>query len=93
MCRVIAMTINQMVDIITGHTHLDIESRPNGGLPGTMEKRVLDWALVTLNHAMLGNIRGRSRWCKSADLDSEFLREGWEEGTRRLFSLYLVFRG
>lgn len=95
MRRIIAMatitlTINQTVDSTTGHTHLGIESKPNGGLPGTMEKRVLDWAPVTLNHAMLGNIRGRSKWCKLADLESEFLREGWEEGTEEVMHFYTV---
>ncbi|KAE9365419.1 hypothetical protein N431DRAFT_430924 [Stipitochalara longipes BDJ] len=84
----ITLTITQTVDSTTGNTQLDIESKPNGGLPGTMEKRVLDWAPVTLNHALLGNIRGRSRWCKLSDLDAPFLRDGWEEGTDEVIHFY-----
>jgi hypothetical protein len=84
----ITLTINQTINSTTGDTLLDIESKPNGGLPSSMEKRILNWTPVTLNHAMLGNIRGRSRWCKLSDLSSAYLREGWEEGTEDMIHFY-----
>lgn len=84
----ITLTITQTVNSTTDNTQLDIESKPNGGLPGTLEKRVLDWVPVALTHALLGRIRGRSRWCRLAELDSVFLREGWEEGTQEVIHFY-----
>ncbi|KAM3445572.1 hypothetical protein NHJ13734_000273 [Beauveria thailandica] len=65
----------------SGNVLLDIENKPSGGMPGAVEKRVLNWEPVELNHTLFGNIRGRSRVVRVGELDDEWLRGGWEEGT------------
>ncbi|KAJ5239496.1 hypothetical protein N7468_004115 [Penicillium chermesinum] len=79
----VTLVINQRKDE-NGNILLDIENKPSGGLPVTQEKRVLDWKPVELHHGLLGNIRGRSRICKLADLDDDYLRQGWEDGTEEV---------
>ncbi|KAJ5192814.1 hypothetical protein N7449_008956 [Penicillium cf. viridicatum] len=79
----VTLTINQRKDE-NSNILLDIENKPSGGLPTTQEKRVLNWEPVELNHGLLGNIRGRSRICKLADLDDDYLRQGWEDGTEEV---------
>ncbi|KAJ5992497.1 hypothetical protein N7451_008221 [Penicillium sp. IBT 35674x] len=79
----VTLTINQRKDE-NGNILLDIENKPSGGLPATQEKRVLNWKPVELNHGLFGNIRGRSRICKLADLDDNYLRQGWEDGTEEV---------
>ncbi|CAI7632645.1 hypothetical protein PCG10_006809 [Penicillium crustosum] len=79
----VTLTIDQRKDE-NGNTLLDIENKPSGGLPATQEKRVLNWQPVELNHGLFGNIRGRSRICKLADLEDDYLRQGWEDGTEEV---------
>ncbi|KAJ5913040.1 hypothetical protein N7504_001923 [Penicillium tannophilum] len=79
----VTLVINQRKDE-NGDILLDIENKPGGGLPTTQEKRVLNWKPVELNHGLFGNIRGRSRICKLADLDDDYLRQGWEDGTEEV---------
>ncbi|RAK88589.1 hypothetical protein BO79DRAFT_255251 [Aspergillus costaricaensis CBS 115574] len=79
----VTLNISQSTDE-AGNIHLDIENKPSGGLPATQEKRVLNWEPVELTHGLFGNIRGRSRICKLADLDDDYLRQGWEDGTEEV---------
>ncbi|KOS45920.1 hypothetical protein ACN38_g3111 [Penicillium nordicum] len=79
----VTLTIDQRKDE-NGEILLDIENKPSGSLPATQEKRVLNWKPVELNHGLFGNIRGRSRICKLADLDDDYLRHGWEDGTEEV---------
>ncbi|CAI7585154.1 unnamed protein product [Penicillium palitans] len=79
----VTLIISQRKDE-NGDILLDIENKPSGGLPATQEKRVLNWKPVELTHGLLGNIRGRSRICKLADLDDDSLRQGWEDGTEEV---------
>ncbi|KAI2698608.1 hypothetical protein CBS147332_8400 [Penicillium roqueforti] len=79
----VTLIIDQRKDE-SGNILLDIENKPSGGLPATQEKRVLNWKPVELNHGLFGNIRGRSRICKLGDLDDDYLRQGWEDGTEEV---------
>ncbi|GKZ66661.1 hypothetical protein AnigIFM50267_000529 [Aspergillus niger] len=79
----VTLNISQRTDE-NGNILLDIENKPSGGLPATQEKRVLNWEPVELHHGLFGNIRGRSRLCKLADLDDDYLRQGWEDGTEEV---------
>ncbi|KAM3556717.1 hypothetical protein MY1884_004901 [Beauveria asiatica] len=85
MRKVIAMATVTLVVTQTrdapGNVLLDIENKPSGGMPGAVEKRVLNWEPVELSHTLFGSIRGRSRVVRVAELDDEWLRGGWEEGT------------
>ncbi|KGO41359.1 Calycin [Penicillium expansum] len=79
----VTLTIDQRKDE-NGEILFDIDNKPSGGLPATQEKRVLNWKPVELTHGLFGNIRGRSRICKLADLDDDYLRQGWEDGTEEV---------
>ncbi|KGO77679.1 Calycin [Penicillium italicum] len=79
----VTLIISQRKDE-NGNILLDIENKPSGGLPATQEKRILNWEPVELKHGLFGNIRGRSRICKLADLDDEYLRQGWEGSTEEV---------
>nr|QYO45730.1 LCCL-domain containing protein [Beauveria bassiana] len=68
----------------SGNILLDFENKPSGGMPGAVEKRVLNWEAVELNHTLFGNIRGRSRVVKVDELEDEWLKGGWEEGTEEV---------
>jgi len=65
-------------------THIDISQTATGGVKGTTEKRTLDWTVRGHTDGIFGEVRGKSRWVKLADLaegeDKKFLSEGWEEG-------------
>lgn len=63
-----------------GHTHIDVENRPNGGLPPTTEQRVFDNKGVEIPHALFGKVCSRTRWASKAELDEldGFLADGFE---------------
>ncbi|KAF2459804.1 hypothetical protein BDY21DRAFT_299125 [Lineolata rhizophorae] len=70
-----------------GVTHVDAAQTLTGGIPGTTERRVLDWRWREHADHIFGELRGRSRFCDlGRDLgdgaagpeeDREFLRAGW----------------
>lgn len=80
----LTLIVDQNVDDDTGYTHLNIENKSNNGMPGAMERRVLDETPVELNHTLLGSIRGRSKYCTLAELEEPWLREDWEDGTDKV---------
>lgn len=64
-----------------GVTHLDVEAKPSMG-PAQKEFRVLDWEQTSeANHPLFGNGKARSKWAKLEDLNDEYFRTGWEDGT------------
>lgn len=73
----ITMSIEQSKDN-EGVTHLSIHSKPNSGLPGSTETRVLNNEPRELKHPIFGMIRGRTKWVSKADLPSDWLRENLE---------------
>lgn len=84
----ITMNVKQTIDETTKDMHLNIENQPSGGMPASQENRVLNWTPVELNHPLFGNIRGKSRQIKLADLEDAYLKSGWEEGTEDLLQFY-----
>lgn len=92
----IILTMRQSVDAKTGLTHLDIDSRPESGLPGTTEERVLNWEPVEVDSALFGKLRGRTRWVQPSELvdENEYLTAGLEKDGSddgRLIQMYTEF--
>lgn len=67
-----------------GYTHIDVENRPNGGLPPTTEQRVFNNEGVDIAHALFGKVRSQTRWATKAELDevNGFLADGLETGEK-----------
>lgn len=63
-----------------GYTHIDVENRPNGGLPPTKENRVFNYEAIEIPHALFGRVRSKTRWANAAELDEvdRFLAHGFE---------------
>ncbi|KAJ5993160.1 hypothetical protein N7451_008884 [Penicillium sp. IBT 35674x] len=76
------LTIRETVDE-EGVTHLIIDTKPSSGLPGTTERRVLNNEPSELTHPLFGKIRGRTKWVALADLPSEWLGCGFQDGTEK----------
>lgn len=64
-----------------GIEHIDIDQTITGGIPTSSEIRILDWAPREKEDATFGHIIGKSRRVKVAELDVEFLKDGWTEDT------------
>jgi hypothetical protein len=64
-----------------GIEHIDIDQTITGGIPTSSEIRILDWAPREKEDATFGHIIGKSRRVKVAELDVEFLKNGWTEDT------------
>jgi hypothetical protein len=60
-----------------GVEHIDIDQRLTGGIPGTTEKRILDWTVREHEDYLFGAVFGRSRRVKLDQIDNDFLKKGW----------------
>ena len=63
-------------------THIDFTQTVTGGIKGTTELRTLDYQWRPHSDYLFGDLKGRSRWIKLADLDEadedqKFLRQDW----------------
>ena len=65
----------------SGVEHIDIEQKLTGGIPGTTEKRILDWTFREHDDSLYGAVRGKSRRVKLDEIETEFLKKGWLEDT------------
>ncbi|KAI0051652.1 hypothetical protein FA95DRAFT_1602421 [Auriscalpium vulgare] len=61
----------------TGAEHIDIDQALTGGIPGTTEKRVLDWQPRDHDDHVFGFVIGKTRRIKLEEIEDEFLRAGW----------------
>ena len=66
--------------------HIDIQQIVIGGIEASPENRTLDWTERTHSDRIFGELVGRSRYIKPADLpeaeaggDKDWLAEGWDE--------------
>ncbi|KAI5799000.1 hypothetical protein EDC01DRAFT_650024 [Geopyxis carbonaria] len=57
--------------------HIDIDQTLTGGIKGTTESRVLDWAAREHSDHIFGRVNGRSRRIQLSEIDDEFLKTGW----------------
>ncbi|KAI9668855.1 MAG: hypothetical protein M1831_000925 [Alyxoria varia] len=60
-----------------GITHIDIDQVLTGGIPGTSEKRALNWEDREHNDHIFGEVIGKSRWTNLTDVQDEFLKKDW----------------
>jgi hypothetical protein len=69
-------------------THIDIEQVASG-LSSTHEARCLDNAWREHSDWLFGSVRGRSWFAKLAEIEDDFLKKGWEEGTEEVVVSYV----
>ena len=69
-----------------GKVHIDIIQKVTGGINATPEFRIFDWQERPHKDGVFGDVKGRSRFVKVADMESgfggeekEFLGQGWDE--------------
>ncbi|KAI6250891.1 hypothetical protein HI914_01009 [Erysiphe necator] len=88
----ITLSVTQTVDD-SGITHINIDQTATGGIPGTSEKRDLDWEVREHTDHVFGTLKGRTRWIAldavkeplsgedytDSEEDVKFLCEGWIE--------------
>lgn len=65
-----------------GVEHIDTDQRLTGGVPGTIENRILDWTPITHYDYVFGAIIGKSRRLKVVEIDDHFLKDGWLSDTQ-----------
>ena len=70
-------------------THIEIEQIATGGLKGTSEKRCLDGTFREHSDWMFGHVKGRSTWLPAGEVEDEFLKKGWEDGTTEHVQSYV----
>lgn len=69
-------------------THVELDNRMPFGLPSTKDMYQLDWLAREIKDPVFGNVRDRARWLRLAELEDEFQKDGWEEGTDELMELF-----
>lgn len=57
--------------------HIDIDQVLTGGIKGTTELRTLDWTTREHEDHIFGAVVGRARRLPLADVEDDWLREGW----------------
>jgi hypothetical protein len=57
--------------------YIDINPTITAGIPGTPEKRTLDWTPRENNDGVFGPVVGKSRRMQLHEIDNEYLRNGW----------------
>lgn len=62
-----------------GIVHIKIANVIGGSTSITTELRVLDWGLIERHDPSLGKLHCRSRFVALADIEDDFLRQGWPE--------------
>lgn len=72
----VTLRLKQYIDD-QGITHIDIDQLVTGGFKGTTELRTLNWTEVDHTDHLFGQVRGKSRWIKLADVKDEFMKTGW----------------
>jgi len=58
---------------------IDINQTLTGGIKGTTELRSLDWVEHSHYDHIFGNVMGKSRRVKLAEIEDEYLKTGWPE--------------
>ncbi|KAI4255241.1 MAG: hypothetical protein LQ352_002685 [Teloschistes flavicans] len=63
-----------------GMTHIDIYQVASPGGISSREDRVLDWTYREHSDKVFGEVKGKSRWAKLAEVeDHEWLKEGYDD--------------
>ena len=63
-----------------GITHIDIDQTATGGIKGTTELRELTWIYKEHDDHIFGHLNGKSRWLNPADIEDEWMKEGFLTG-------------
>jgi len=65
-----------------GIEHIDTDQTLTGGVPGTTEKRILDWTPRGHYDYVFGAVTGKSRRLKVDEIEDKFLKDGWLPDTQ-----------
>jgi hypothetical protein len=65
-----------------GIEHIDTDQTLTGGVPGTSEKRILDWTPRGHYDYVFGAVTGKSRRFKVDEIEDKFLKDGWLPDTQ-----------
>ncbi|KAK7468742.1 hypothetical protein VKT23_003245 [Stygiomarasmius scandens] len=78
----ITLSVNHYKDG-NGVEHIDIDQTLTGGIPGTTERRTLDWTERETNDSLFGPVVGKSRRIKNLDeeIENEFMKKSWTNDT------------
>jgi len=77
----ISLYVNHYKDE-NGVEHIDTDQRLTGGVPGTIENRILDWTPTGHYDYVFGAIIGKSRRLKVDEVEDHFLKDGWLSDTQ-----------
>ena len=64
-----------------GVEHIDIDQTLSGGIPGTTERRILDWADRDRYDGVYGFVTGKSRRIPVEEITDEWLKKDWTQDT------------
>jgi len=67
----------------SGVEYIEIDQRLTGGIPGTIEKRILDWTDREHSDSLYGAVVGKSRRVQLDEIENEFLKKGWLQDTEQ----------
>jgi len=70
--------------------HIDIDQTISGGIPGTSEKRTLDWVDRHKEDGLFGFVVSKSRRLAVADIKDDHLRGEWLPDTERDATIHTV---
>ncbi|KAI4792670.1 hypothetical protein E4T44_04439 [Aureobasidium sp. EXF-8845] len=73
----VTLIVKQFVDE-NGLTHVDNEQITTGNVRN-LEERIVDYQWREKNDRIFGKVNGRSRYVKLEEVETEYLRQGWDE--------------
>jgi len=66
---------------------IQVDNTVTGGIKGSSETRILDWEWRSQTDHVWGTFKSRARRVNIADVEVEYLKTGWEEGTESLIEI------
>ncbi|KAI4747205.1 hypothetical protein E4T44_15071, partial [Aureobasidium sp. EXF-8845] len=73
----VTLIVKQFVDE-NGLTHVDNEQITTGNVRN-LEERIVDYQWREKNDRIFGKVNGRSRYVKLDEVETEYLKQGWDE--------------
>ncbi|KAH0292357.1 hypothetical protein M436DRAFT_78830 [Aureobasidium namibiae CBS 147.97] len=73
----VTLIVKQFVDE-NGLVHVDNEQITTGNIRN-LEERIVDYQCREKNDRIFGKVNGRSRYVKLGEVETEYLKQGWDE--------------
>ncbi|CAK3992477.1 Hypothetical predicted protein [Lecanosticta acicola] len=71
-----------------GATHFEMQNQISAGLPGLTDTYKTDFEPKQYSDPIFGTVRDRSRWIGIEELEDEYQKTEWEEGTTKTLELF-----